>query len=39
MNEEKIDLKEVQGTGKDGRILKGDLIDLMGQSPSPSERK
>ena len=39
VNEKKIDLDKVQGTGKNGRILKGDLIDLMSQSPNPSERK
>ena len=39
MDEEKIDVNKVQGTGKDGRILKGDLIGLMSQSPQPSERK
>ena len=39
MDEKKIDVNKVQGTGKDGRILKGDLIGLMSQSPQPSERK
>ena len=39
VDEKKIDLNRVQGTGKDGRILKGDLIGLMSQSPQPSERK
>ena len=39
VNEKKIDVNKIQGTGKDGRILKGDLIGLMGQSPQPSERK
>ena len=37
--EKKIDLDKVKGTGRDGRILKGDLIDLMSIKPSPSERK
>ena len=37
--ENNIDIKKVQGSGKDGRILKGDLIDVMGVSPKPSERK
>ena len=37
--ENKINLDEVKGTGKDGRILKGDLISLMGANPQPSERK
>ena len=39
VKEEKIDLSDIEGTGKDGRILKGDLIELMNQSPKPSERK
>ena len=39
VEENKINLDLVQGTGKDGRILKGDLINLMGASPKPSERK
>jgi 2-oxoglutarate dehydrogenase E2 component (dihydrolipoamide succinyltransferase) len=37
--ENKIDIKSVQGSGKDGRVLKGDLISLMGANPQPSERK
>ena len=39
VDERKIDLNKVQGTGKDGRILKGDIIKLMSQPPQPSERK
>ena len=39
INENKIDIKSVKGTGKDGRVLKGDLINLMGSNPPPSERK
>ena len=39
VEEKKIDLKSIKGTGKDGRILKGDLINLMGALPKPSERK
>mgnify|MGYP003715916127 FL=1 len=39
VNEKKIDVNKVQGTGKDGRILKDDLIGLMSQSPQTSERK
>ena len=39
VDEKKIDLSRVQGTGKEGRILKGDLINLMDQLPQPSERK
>ena len=37
--ENKIDLKKVKGTGKEGRILKSDLINLMGKNPEPSARK
>ena len=39
ITENKIDIKSVKGSGKDGRVLKGDLIDLMGSKPPPSERK
>ena len=37
--ENKIDIHSVKGTGKDGRILKSDLINMMGIQPQPSERK
>ena len=37
--ENKIDINSVRGSGKDGRVLKGDLINLMGANPQPSERK
>tara|TARA_B100001248_G_scaffold245455_1_gene215292 strand:- start:1424 stop:2713 length:1290 start_codon:yes stop_codon:yes gene_type:complete len=37
--EKNIDIKTIKGTGKNGRILKGDLINLMGEQPQPSERK
>ena len=39
VSEENIDINQVQGTGKDGRILKGDLISLMGANPQPNQRK
>ena len=39
VNENNIDINKVKGSGKDGRVLKGDLIDLMGANPAPSERK
>ena len=39
VTENKIDISSVKGSGKDGRVLKGDLINLMGVSPPPSERK
>ena len=37
--EKKINIQSIKGSGKDGRILKGDLLDLMGEQPQPSERK
>jgi 2-oxoglutarate dehydrogenase E2 component (dihydrolipoamide succinyltransferase) len=37
--ENKIDTKSIKGSGKDGRILKGDLISLMESIPQTSERK
>ena len=39
VSENKIDLKKVKGSGKGGRIVKGDLISIMGKNPAPSERK
>ena len=39
ISEKKIDIKSVKGSGKDGRVLKGDLINLMGVNPPPSDRK
>tara|TARA_Y100000590_G_scaffold430782_1_gene544820 strand:+ start:28 stop:1338 length:1311 start_codon:yes stop_codon:yes gene_type:complete len=39
VKEQNIDLSEVVGTGKGGRISKGDLINLMGNTPEPSKRK
>ena len=39
VKEKKINIETIKGSGKDGRILKGDLISLMGAQPKPSERK
>ena len=39
VEENKIDINSIKGTGKSGQILKGDLISLMGSAPQPSERK
>jgi len=38
-SEAKIDLEQVKGTGKNGIILKEDIMALMGSKPAPSERK
>ena len=37
--ENDIDLSNIEGTGKDGRIAKGDLLNLMGNIPQPSARR
>jgi len=37
--EKNIDVKSIKGTGKGGRISKGDLLNLMSASPKPNERK
>ena len=39
VEEKKIDISKVHGTGKDGRILKGDLINLMAAKPLPNQKK
>ncbi len=39
VTENNIDVNSIQGSGKGGRVLKGDLISLMGTNPKPSERK
>ncbi len=38
-SEAKIDLENVKGSGKNGIILKEDIMALMGSKPAPSERK
>ena len=38
-NEANVDINEISGTGKNGVILKEDIMSLMGSKPSPSERK
>ena len=38
-NEANVDINKVQGTGKNGVILKEDIMSLMGSKPSPSDRK
>ena len=37
--EKNIDISKVKGTGREGRILKGDLINLMSSKPLPNTRK
>ena len=39
VEENKIDIQSIKGTGKSGQILKGDLISLMGSAPKSFERK
>ena len=38
-NEGKVDLSHVKGSGKNGVILKEDIMSLMGHKPAPAERK
>ena len=39
VEDKKIDVSKIHGTGREGRILKGDLINLMSSRPSPNQRK
>ena len=39
VSERNINPKTIKGSGKGGRILKGDLIGMMGVNPKPSDRK
>ena len=38
-NEANVDINKIEGTGKNGLILKEDIMSLMGSKPSPAERK
>ncbi len=38
-SEAKMNINNIQGTGKNGVILKEDIMSLMGSKPAPSERK
>ena len=38
-SETKVDLRSVEGSGKNGVILKEDIMSLMGSKPVPAERK
>tara|TARA_B100001996_G_scaffold180992_1_gene138187 strand:+ start:60 stop:1358 length:1299 start_codon:yes stop_codon:yes gene_type:complete len=37
--ESRIDINDVEGTGKNGVVLKEDLMSMMGSKPSPSKRR
>jgi len=39
VTEKNIDINKIKGSGREGRILKGDLISLMGENPEPNQRK
>jgi len=39
VTENNIDINDIKGSGKDGMVLKGDLLSLMSVKPVPSERK
>ena len=38
-NETKVDLSNMEGSGKNGLILIEDIMSMMGSKPAPSERK
>ena len=38
-SEKKIDVSSIKGSGRNGLVLKEDVMSLMGVKPSPSERK
>ena len=38
-SEKKINIQTIKGSGKNGLVLKEDVMSLMGVKPSPSERK
>ena len=39
VEDNQIDISNLKGSGKDGRISKGDLMNLMGNKPQPLTRK
>ena len=39
VSDKNIDINQIKGTGKDGRVLKGDLLNLMNEIPKANERK
>ncbi len=38
-SDKKIDIQSIKGSGKNGLVLKEDVMSLMGVKPAPSERK
>ena len=38
-NEANMNINDIEGTGKNGVILKKDIMSLMGSKPAPFERK
>ena len=38
-SEQKIDIHSIKGSGKNGLVLKEDIMSLMGVKPAPSDRK
>ena len=39
VEENELDISTLEGTGKDRRVTKGDLLNLMGNIPQPSKRR
>jgi len=39
VKEKNLDISNLEGSGRGGRIAKGDLLNLMGNTPQPSKRK
>ena len=39
IEEKNIDINTISGSGKDGRIVKGDLLDAMGQNFAPTQAR
>ncbi len=39
VKENNININKIKGSGREGRILKGDLIAAMGKNPQPNQRK
>ena len=39
VSEKNLNVEKIKGSGRDGQILKGDLINLMGSTPKLNQRK